>query len=45
MVFRLHENSRMAKPDTPNFSIFGRIVFGFIAIALIIMLLHFFNMI
>jgi len=31
----------MAKPDTPNFSIFGRIVFGVIALAVIVMLLRF----
>ena len=33
----------MAKPDRPNFSIFGRIVFGVIALALIVMLLAFFG--
>jgi hypothetical protein len=31
----------MAKPDTPNFSIAGRIVFGIIAIAVIASLLRF----
>jgi Na+-translocating ferredoxin:NAD+ oxidoreductase RnfD subunit len=33
----------MAKPDTPNFSIFGRIVFGVIALALIVMMLRYFG--
>jgi len=31
----------MAKPDTPNFSIAGRIAFGIIAIAVIAALLRF----
>lgn len=31
----------MAKPDTPNFSIFGRIIFGVIALAVIVMFLHY----
>jgi hypothetical protein len=33
----------MAKPDLPNFSILGRIVFGIIAIAVIYLLLRFFG--
>lgn len=33
----------MAKPDMPNFSIPGRIVFGVIAILVIVALLYFFN--
>jgi hypothetical protein len=33
----------MAKPDTPNFSIGGRIVFGLIAILVIVSLLRFFG--
>jgi hypothetical protein len=35
----------MAKPDLPNFSIFGRIVFGTVAITLIVCLLYFFRII
>ena len=31
----------MAQPDTPNFSLAGRIVFGTIAIAVVIMMLRF----
>lgn len=31
----------MAKPDLPNFSIAGRIVFGVIAVGVIYLLLHF----
>jgi len=31
----------MAKPDRPNFSIAGRIVFGVIAVGVIYLLLHF----
>ena len=30
----------MAKPDLPNFSIFGRIVFGVVAILMILWLLR-----
>jgi hypothetical protein len=33
----------MAKPDIPNFSIGGRIVFGLIAIVVIVSLLRFFG--
>jgi len=33
----------MAKPDLPNFSIFGRIVFGAVAIVVIVCLLYFFR--
>jgi len=33
----------MAKPDMPNFSIAGRIVFGVIAVVVIIAMLHFFG--
>lgn len=35
----------MAKPDTPNFSIAGRIVFGLIAIIVIIGMLRLFGVI
>jgi hypothetical protein len=35
----------MAKPDTPNFSVGGRIVFGVIAIVVIISLLGFLGII
>jgi hypothetical protein len=31
----------MAKPDRPNFSIAGRIVFGIVAVGTIYLLLHF----
>jgi len=31
----------MPKPDRPNFSIAGRIVFGIIAVGVIYLLLHF----
>ena len=33
----------MAKPDRPNFSILGRIVFGIVALAVIVMLLAYFG--
>jgi len=33
----------MAKPDRPNFSILGRIVFGVIAIVVIVTFLQFFG--
>jgi len=33
----------MAKPDRPNFSIFGRIVFGVIAVVVIVAFLQFFG--
>jgi len=33
----------MAKPDTPNFSIGGRIIFGLIAVIVIAALLRFFG--
>jgi hypothetical protein len=33
----------MAKPDTPNFSITGRIIFGIVALVMIVCLLRFFG--
>jgi hypothetical protein len=35
----------MAKPDPPNFTVFGRVVFGVVAIAVIVSLLYFFGII
>jgi hypothetical protein len=34
----------MAKPDLPNFSIFGRIFFGVIAILVIVAMIYYFRM-
>jgi hypothetical protein len=33
----------MAKPDMPNFSLFGRIVFGALAVVVIIAMLLYFH--
>jgi hypothetical protein len=40
---RIAEQYGMAQPDRPNFSILGRIVFGTIAIVVIVSLLYFFR--
>jgi len=37
----LLNNVRMAKPDRPNFSLGGRILFGAVAIIVVVVLLRF----